>query len=76
MNGNELRRILSDEIYKIRNGKSKPDRVNAITNAASKIIASVRIELDYCKQFGGVPSIPFMGTKLEVKPTRKAVAKK
>lgn len=62
MNGNELRRVLADEIYKLRAGKSKPDRVNSIARAAGTICASIRVELQYCKLTGQTPSIPFIGT--------------
>ena len=34
---NELREILSDEIQKIRENKTTPANVNAITNATGKI---------------------------------------
>lgn len=73
MNGNEMRRVLSDEIYKLRSGKSKPDRVNAISRAASTICASIRIELQFCNMTGQTPNIPFIGTggKKIAKPSAK-----
>lgn len=60
MNTNELNKVLSDEIYKLRANKSKPERVNAITRAASQIIAAARLELNYIKLVG-VPqaTLPF-----------------
>lgn len=62
MNTTELNKVLSDEIYKLRAGKAKPDRVNAITRAASQIIAAARLELIYVKM-AGVPqaALPFFG---------------
>jgi len=59
MHGNEMRRVLSDEIYKLRSGKSKPDRANAISRAASQITQSIRVELIYCQMTGQIPSIQF-----------------
>lgn len=60
MNTNELNKVLSDEIFKLRAGKAKPDRVNAITRASSQIIAAARLELAYIKMVG-VPQavLPF-----------------
>lgn len=52
MNTSELNKVLSDEIYKLRGDKIKPDRVNAITRAASQIIAAARLELAYVKMVG------------------------
>jgi hypothetical protein len=61
MNTRELNQVLSSEIYKLRSGKAKPEKVNAITRAASQIIAAARLELAYVKMVG-VPSnatLPF-----------------
>lgn len=60
MNFNELNKVLSDEIYKLRSGKAKPERVNAVTRAASTIIAGARLELAFIKM-AGVPQavLPF-----------------
>ena len=63
MHGNELRRVLADEIYRIRAGRSKPERVNAVARAASVICTSVRVELMYCKMTGQTPSIAFTAGK-------------
>lgn len=62
MNGNEMRRVLADEIYKLRNGKSKPDRVNAISRAAGTICASIRVELQFCNMTGQTPHIAFVSS--------------
>lgn len=60
MNTSELNKVLSDEIYKLRSGKTKPERVNAVTRAASQIIAAARIELAFIKM-AGIPQavLPF-----------------
>lgn len=60
MNTNELNKVLSDEIYKLRAGKAKPERVNAVTRAASQIIAAARLELAYIKVVGAPQAVlPF-----------------
>lgn len=80
MNTNELNKVLSDEIFKLRAGKVKPDRVNAITRAASQIIAAARLELQYIK-VAGVPqaTLPFFNNQPAPKklaaPAKKAKAK-
>lgn len=62
MNTNELNKVLSDEIYKLRSGKAKAERVIAVTKAAAQIIAAARLELQYIKMIG-VPRavLPFFG---------------
>lgn len=72
MNTNELNKVLSDEIYKLRAGKAKPERVNAITRAASQIIAAARLELAYIK-IAGVPqaALPFFGHRAKSLPAPK-----
>jgi hypothetical protein len=57
---NELRGILSDEIYKIRAGKGTAASVNAISNASGKILSSIKLELEYYKLIGKTPSIKAM----------------
>lgn len=75
MNGNEMRRVLADEIYKLRAGKSKPDRVNAVARAAATICASIRVELQYCNMTGQQPSISFIGGGKPALPKPKPKAK-
>jgi hypothetical protein len=60
VNTNELNKVLSDEIFKLRAGKSKPERTVAVTKAAAQIIAAARLELAYIKMVG-VPraALPF-----------------
>lgn len=74
MDSTELNKVLSDEIYKLRSGKAKPDRVNAVTRASSQIIAAARLELAYMK-IAGVPqaALQFFGTNgKRLAPPRKA----
>lgn len=62
MNINELNKVLSDEIYKLRAGKVKTERVNAVTRACAQIISGGRLQLSYIKM-AGLPqgTIPFFG---------------
>ena len=52
MNTTELNKVLSDEIYKLRAGKTKPERINAVTRACAGIVSAARIELMYMKHTG------------------------
>lgn len=66
MNTNELNRVLSDEIYKLRAGKAKPERTNAVVRAAATMISNARLQLAYMKVAGANASLPFFG--INVKP--------
>lgn len=72
MNTNELNQVLSNEIFKLRSGKAKPERVNAITRAASQIIAAARLELAYVKMVG-IPqaALPFFSHYKKALPAPK-----
>lgn len=59
MNTRELNQVLSAEISKLRTGRAKPERVNAITRAAGQIIAAARLELAYVKMVGINAALPF-----------------
>ena len=55
MNTSELNKVLSDEIYKLRAGKVKIERVNAVSRAAGQIVAAARLELSYMRVTGERP---------------------
>lgn len=57
---NDLRNILAEELVKLREGKATAKDVNAIANVASKILHSVKLELDYCKMTRQTPNIAFI----------------
>lgn len=61
MNANELNRVLADEIYKLRAGKAKPERTNAVVRAAVAIVSSARLQLAYMKVAGANEALPFFG---------------
>ena len=71
MTASELHRVLSDEIYKLRSGKAKSERTNAIANMASKIISNARLQFEYAKHYGFVPDQAFIG-KLKPPAPKKA----
>jgi len=57
MNVNQLRKILSEEIQKIRDGTTTAANVNAITNATGKILSTIKLQMEYCKLTGKTPDI-------------------
>lgn len=64
-NINDLREILSQEIDKLREGKTTPASINAITNATGKIFSSIKLELEYAKILGEKPDIRFIKSLTE-----------
>lgn len=57
----ELQQVLSDQIRKIEEGETTPAKVNAISNATGKILASVRLQMDYHRLSGKpLPNIPLL----------------
>ena len=57
---NDLRTILIDEINRVRSGKTTAANANAVVNASSKILHSIKMEIEYAKQTGKELSIDFM----------------
>lgn len=57
----ELQEVLSEQIRKIEAGDTTPAKVNAISNATGKILASVRLQMDYHRLSGKpLPEIPLL----------------
>ena len=56
----ELRAVLCDTIASVRDKTMTPDAAQAISNASGKIIASLRVELEYRRLRGEVPSLRFI----------------
>lgn len=56
----ELRGILSDEIRRVRDGESSAATANAVTNATGKILASIKLEMEYQKLTGRKANIPML----------------
>ena len=57
---NELRTILVAELRGLQAGTTTPDVANAITNVSGKIMATVKLEMEYCKMVGKTPEIDFI----------------
>lgn len=60
LNISELREVLSESIMGIRGKTITPGEANAITNAAGKILSTVRLELEYCKLTNTKPKIELL----------------
>jgi len=56
----ELRAVLCETIAAVRAKEMTPDAAEAVSNASGKIIASLRVELEYRRMRGEVPALPFM----------------
>jgi hypothetical protein len=56
----DLQSILSDQIDKVISGDSTPATANAVVNATSVILRSVKLQMDYYRQIGKTPEIPLL----------------
>lgn len=56
----ELRKSLLSQLAEVGNQNLSPAAANACANLAGKILATVKMELDFSKLAGSVPSIDFM----------------
>ena len=59
-NMNDIRTVLSEEVQRLREGKTTAANVNAVTNAIGKIIVTVKLELEMAKQCGAKPKTSFI----------------
>lgn len=59
----ELRSALCETIAAVRDKSMPPDAADAISNASGKIIASLRVELEYRRVRGEIPDVPFMDSQ-------------
>jgi len=60
MNIESLRGILIETVSSLRAGHTLPSTAEAISNASGKIIASIRVQLEYARMRGQVPKLRFM----------------
>jgi len=60
MNIDKLRTILVEELEALRKGTTTPDIANAVGNVSGKIMATVKLEMEYCKMVGKTPEIDFI----------------
>lgn len=56
----ELRNILCETITAVREKSMTPDAAEAISNASGKVIASLRVELEYRRMRCEMPQIDFI----------------
>lgn len=63
MNAEMLRAMLAEQMTNLRAGSADPKQVNAMVNAAGKIISSVKLELEYARMIGVTPVIPFISQR-------------
>lgn len=56
----QLRAVLCDTIAAVRDKSMTPDAAEAVSNASGKIIASLRVELEYRRMRGEVPKLAFL----------------
>lgn len=59
-NMTELREVLCEQIDALRAKTTTPVQVNAICNATGKILASIKLEIEYCRLMGRRPESDFM----------------
>ena len=52
--------MLCETIAAVREKTITPDAAEAISNASGKIVASLRVELEYRRMRGEVPKMQFM----------------
>lgn len=59
----DLQSILSDQIDQVVAGDSTPATVNAVVNATSALLRTVKMQMDYYRQIGKTPHIPLLLTQ-------------
>lgn len=58
---NELQRSLLDAYDSVAKDPRRANQVKEMTNAAGKILASIKLQMEYSMIRGEEPEIPFMG---------------
>ncbi len=56
----ELQAILSDQIDRVASDRTSPAKVNAVVNATSAILRTVKMQMDYHRLIGRTPNIPLL----------------
>lgn len=70
---NEMHSVMWEEIQKLRNEETTPASVNAINGMCSTTLRSIKLQMEYAKARGEIPSIPAIET---ARSGRKRVADK
>jgi hypothetical protein len=60
LNIESLRNLLIETVNRLRAGDTPPATAEAISNASGKVIASIRVQLEYARMRNEVPRIAFM----------------
>ena len=55
-----LRVALCEVIDELRAHSITPEEAEAVSNASGKIVASLRVELEYARQRGEIPNLAFL----------------
>lgn len=76
MTFDEVRGTLSDEIRRLRSGKTTASNINAISNACGKLLASVRTEIELCKFTGRQPKVAGLIATTEASITQSSKQKR
>lgn len=59
-NIHELRESLARTLEKVSTGELSPAAANAAANVSGKVLATIKMELDFSKMSGNVPAIEFL----------------
>ena len=69
----QLRAFLAEEMKRVSGGDIEASVANATAKLASKILQSVKLELDYNKQCGYSPDIDFLGGDIRDRKRAKRI---
>ena len=69
----DLREVVLDEITAVRKDPRRANQAKEIINGAGKVMAALKLEMEYCLLRGEEPHIPFMGptSGILLKPTAR-----
>lgn len=75
-NISELREELLDAYEMVKKDPRRANQVKEMTNAAGKILGTVKAEMEYSMIKGEEPDIPFMGktSGISLKPTARLLS--
>ena len=62
-NISQLRDVMIDNLEQVRNDRRMVPQAKEASNAAGKILGTIKVQLEYHKLRKDIPSIPFMDVK-------------
>ena len=65
----DLMEVMGESIQRLRDGEATPAVANAIVNSAATMLRIVKLQMEYAKMTGSVPSIPMLLTGGEAAET-------